>query len=98
MRTRREERDSRGTPARGPAPAHEPPAGARLPGGRPAPAPVAALRRCRTLSGGDPQWYFQMYGPQRDAQSFHEEWGRESRFTRDSEGGNRLVLTILLQG
>ena len=46
----------------------------------------------KTLSGGDPQWFFQMYGPHQNMQSFHEEWDWESRFT------DRLVLTILLKG
>jgi hypothetical protein len=46
----------------------------------------------RTLSSGDPQWFFQMYGPHRNMQSFHEEWDWETRFT------DRLVLTILLKG
>ncbi|MCQ4045113.1 DUF4157 domain-containing protein [Streptomyces rubrisoli] len=48
-----------------------------------------------TLSSGDPQWYFQMYGPAE--QSFHEQWGWANRFTPES-GDNRLVLTILMQG
>ncbi|WP_406475456.1 DUF4157 domain-containing protein [Streptomyces sp. NBC_01615] len=52
----------------------------------------------KTLSGGDPQWYFQMYGPQQNMQSFHQQWGWENRFTPNSQSGNRLVLTILLQG
>ncbi|WSW30352.1 DUF4157 domain-containing protein [Streptomyces sp. NBC_01003] len=51
----------------------------------------------QTLSGGDPQWYFEMYGPQRSMQSFHEQWGWEGRFDAASGAQNRLVLTILLQ-
>ncbi|MFJ8312966.1 MULTISPECIES: DUF4157 domain-containing protein [unclassified Streptomyces] len=50
-----------------------------------------------TLSSGDPQWYFQMYGPVENMQSFHEQWGWANRFTPQS-GQNRLVLTILMQG
>jgi hypothetical protein len=50
-----------------------------------------------TLSSGDPQWYFQMYGPAENMQSFHEQWGWANRFTPQS-GQNRLVLTILMQG
>jgi Domain of unknown function (DUF4157) len=46
----------------------------------------------QTLSSGDPQWYFQMYGPH--AQSFHQAWGWAARF--QPAGDNRLVLTILL--
>ena len=46
-----------------------------------------------TLSGGDPQWFFQMYGPQQNMQSFHQEWDWETRFRNE-----RLTLTILLQG
>ncbi|MEO3749633.1 hypothetical protein [Streptomyces sp. B6B3] len=49
-----------------------------------------------TLSSGDPQWYFQMYGPQENNQSFHQQWGWEERFVPGSKDGNRLVLTLLL--
>lgn len=52
----------------------------------------------KTLSSGDPQWYFQMYGPPQNMQSFHQQWGWEDRFTAGSAAGNRLVLTLLLQG
>ncbi|GEC10397.1 hypothetical protein SSP24_80520 [Streptomyces spinoverrucosus] len=58
----------------------------------------ARHEEAKTLSGGDPQWYFQMYGPRQNMQSFHEQWGWERRFTPNSGEGNRLVLTILLQG
>ncbi|SFS81623.1 DUF4157 domain-containing protein [Saccharopolyspora flava] len=43
-----------------------------------------------TLSSGDPQWYFQMYGTEQGRQTWHEQWGWENRF-RD-----RLVLSIVL--
>ncbi|WP_438290597.1 eCIS core domain-containing protein [Streptomyces sp. HUAS TT7] len=50
-----------------------------------------------TLSSGDPQWYFEMYGPVEKMQTFHEQWGWANRFTAQS-ADNRLVLTILMQG
>ncbi|MGW8330701.1 eCIS core domain-containing protein [Streptomyces sp. NPDC055897] len=50
-----------------------------------------------TLSSGDPQWYFDMYGPVEKMQTFHEQWGWANRFTAQS-ADNRLVLTILMQG
>ncbi|WP_084735270.1 DUF4157 domain-containing protein [Actinophytocola xinjiangensis] len=43
-----------------------------------------------TLSAGDPQWYFQMYGTEQDTQTWHKQWGWEDRFQ------DRLVLSILL--
>ncbi|SDC42782.1 hypothetical protein [Actinokineospora iranica] len=45
-----------------------------------------------TLSSGDPQWYFQMYGTEDPAQSWHREWDWAGRFQ------NRLVLSILIGG
>lgn len=43
-----------------------------------------------TLSAGDPQWYFQMYGTEQDTQTWHKQWGWEDRFQ------DRLVLSILI--
>ncbi|MFG1804377.1 hypothetical protein ACGFI4_29940 [Micromonospora carbonacea] len=45
-----------------------------------------------TLSSGDPQWYFQMYGTADPEQSFHREWDWEGRFP------GRFTLTIRLGG
>jgi hypothetical protein len=45
-----------------------------------------------TLSGGDPQWYFQMYGTEDPAQTWHRQWGWEARFP------GRFVLSILIGG
>jgi len=43
-----------------------------------------------TLSAGDPQWYFQMYGTEQGTQTWHKQWGWEDRFQ------DRLVLSILI--
>ncbi len=48
-----------------------------------------------TLSSNDPQWYFEMYGSAKTWQTFHSVW--LSDYTGPAVG-NRLVLTILMQG
>ncbi|MEU4803818.1 hypothetical protein [Actinosynnema sp. NPDC023587] len=45
-----------------------------------------------TLSAGDPQWYFQMYGTEQNTQTWHQQWGWEDRFPE------RFVLSILMKG
>lgn len=45
----------------------------------------------KTLSSGDPQWFFAMHGTAKSSQSFHEQWGHLDR-------DGRVRLTILMRG
>ncbi|QXJ22882.1 DUF4157 domain-containing protein [Actinomadura graeca] len=45
-----------------------------------------------TLSSNDPQWYFQMYGAEKQFQSWHEQWDWDNLFP------DRVTLSVLLRG
>jgi hypothetical protein len=47
-----------------------------------------------TLSGGDPQWYFAMYGTEESVQTWHEQWGWGSR----ADLSDRLTFSITISG